>query len=263
VAASASWVSIGNRSGQGEASVSYSVAANAVPSPRSAELSVEGVRVELKQDAAPCRYAINPRDSRIGHTGGSVTVSVETLSGCNWTASSSASWLTITGGASGNASGTVTLLAAANSGSERSARATIAGETLTVAQDALPPAVPPPPLPDPTPTPLPPPTPDPTPTPPPAPQPPSPPPPSPPPQPEPPKPVDIKGTVVLALGACPDVAFRVAATTVIASNSTDYERGSCSDIRPGIEVEVRARPRSNGTYDADQIKFEKKGDRDD
>jgi hypothetical protein len=246
VAASTNWVSIGSRNGQGEATVSYSVAANAIPSARSAVLSVESARVELKQDAAPCRYAISPRDRQIGYAGGAISVSVETLTGCSWTTSSSTSWLTVTGSASGNASGTVTLMAAANTGSERSGRATIAGETLSVVQDAMPPPAPvPPPSPGPTPPP------DPTPVPPPA-----------PPQPEPPKPVDIKGTVVFVLGVCPDVALRVASATVIARGSTDYDRGSCSDLRSGAEVEVRARPRSDGNFDAERIKFEKKRDDD-
>ena len=237
VAASTNWVSIGSRSGQGEATVSYSVAANVIPSPRSAVLSVESVRVELKQDAAPCRYAISPRDQRIGYAGGSITVSVETLTGCNWTTSSSASWLTVTGGASGNASGTVTLMAAANASSERSGRATIAGETFSVVQDAMPPA------PGPTPPP---------------PGPPPPAPPSPPPPPEPPKPVDVKGTIGIALSACPNAAFTVGGATIIASASTDYDRGSCSDIRTGAEVEVHGRPRTDGKIDAERIRFDKK-----
>jgi uncharacterized protein DUF5666/all-beta uncharacterized protein len=256
VAASVNWVSIGNSSGQGGATVSYSVAANATPSPRSAVLSVEGVRVELKQDAAPCRFAIDPHDARIGYAGGSIEVAVQTLSGCSWTASSSASWLTVTGGASGNASGTVTLLAAANTGSERAGRATISGETITVVQDALPPSPVPGPPPSPDPTPLP------SPIPPPNPPPPSPPPPSPPPQPDPPKPVDLKGTIVFALGVCPDVGFRVASATVIANNSTYYDRGSCSDLRSGAEVEVRGLPRGDGSFDAQSIRFDKKGDHD-
>jgi hypothetical protein len=255
VAASTNWVSIGSRTGQGGATVSYSVAENAIPSSRSAVLLVEGVRVELKQDAAPCRYAIDRHDQRIGHAGGSITVSVATLSGCSWTTASAAPWLTVTGGASGNASGTVELLAAANTGSERVGRATIAGEALTVVQDAPPAPTPaPPPSPDPTPAP-----PAPPPNPPPSPPPPAPPKPDPPPPP--PKPVDLNGTVGTASGACPDVTVTVGSATIVANASTDYDRGRCSDLRAGIEVEVRARPRSGGIFDAERIKFEKQGGR--
>lgn len=245
VAASTNWVSIGSRSGQGEATVSYSVAANAIPSPRSAVLSVEGASVELKQDAAPCRYSIDSHDARIGHAGGSFTVAVTTLTGCSWTASSSAPWLSVTGGASGNANGTVKLSVADNTGAERSGRATIAGETLTVVQDALPP-------PAPGPAPGPPPAPDPPPTPP----PPSPPPPPPPPAP--PKPVDVKGSIGVAIGVCPNKVFNVGSTTIVANDATDYDKGSCTDLRAGAGVDVRGVPRPNGVVDADRIKFDKK-----
>jgi hypothetical protein len=209
-------------------------------------LSVEGIRVELRQDAAPCRYAIDPQDRRVDHAGGSITVSVETLSGCSWTAASSASWLSVTAGASGNASGTVTLLAAANTGSERVGRATIAGQTFTVVQSAQPPPAPGPPTPSPNPIPAPPPTPE----------------PAPPPAPPPGTPIELKGTMGAASGACPYVTFTLASRVIVANGSTDYERGSCGDLQTGIKVEVRGRLRAGGSVDAERIKFEKGRDDD-
>src|SRR5205085_2296676 len=55
-------------------------------------------------------------------------------SGCAWTASSGASWVTITSGASGSGNGTVGYSVAANTGAARSATLTIATKTFTVNQ---------------------------------------------------------------------------------------------------------------------------------
>ena len=56
-------------------------------------------------------------------------------SGCNWAASSSHTWLTITSGGSGSGNGTINYSVAVNSGSgQRSATITVQGQTLTVTQ---------------------------------------------------------------------------------------------------------------------------------
>ncbi len=54
--------------------------------------------------------------------------------GCAWTASSNASWLTITSGASGSGAGAVQYTAAATTGPARSGTLTVAGQTFTVNQ---------------------------------------------------------------------------------------------------------------------------------
>ena len=62
-------------------------------------------------------------------------MSVSTTGGCGWTATSNATWLTVTSGASGSGNGTVTFAVAENqSGLERIGMLTIAGETFTVRQ---------------------------------------------------------------------------------------------------------------------------------
>ena len=63
-------------------------------------------------------------------------MSVTTSAACTWTATSNASWITVTGGASGTGSGSVTYTAAANDGAARTGTLTIAGSTLTVTQPA-------------------------------------------------------------------------------------------------------------------------------
>jgi len=70
--------------------------------------------------------------------GGTVTVNVEALSGCSWTAQSSASWMSIASGAAGNGNGAVTVQVGANGGDGRSGTVTVAGNTVTVNQGEAP-----------------------------------------------------------------------------------------------------------------------------
>jgi hypothetical protein len=67
---------------------------------------------------------------------GSVPVTVTAGTGCTWTATSSASFVVISAGASGTAAGTVTFTVAANTGAARTATLTVAGTSFTITQSA-------------------------------------------------------------------------------------------------------------------------------
>ena len=67
--------------------------------------------------------------------GSSERVSVTTSAACTWTATSNASWITVTGGASGTGSGSVTTRPLPTTAA-RTGTLTIAGSTLTVTQPA-------------------------------------------------------------------------------------------------------------------------------
>jgi hypothetical protein len=240
----ASWVSLNIANGQGDATIPYGVAANPVPSARSAAITVSGQTVELTQSAAPCRYSLSRSGDSIGFGGGRVAVDLATTTGCAWTASSDASWLTITSGQSGNVSGTVALLAAANNGTQRIAHVSIGGQNYTVTQDAAPPS--------PTPAP-PPPTP-----PPPTPPPPTPPPPTPPPAPPPPLPTtQVDGTILKISGRCPNVTFIIRTTTIVADSSTDYGNGDCGNLGIRRDVAVTGTVQTDRTVRATRIESTK------
>jgi len=83
----------------------------------------------------PCTFAINSPGINVGAGGGPGSVSVTSGAGCNWTAVSNVSWITITAGASGAGNGTVNFSVAPNSGPARSGTLTVAGQTFTVTQD--------------------------------------------------------------------------------------------------------------------------------
>lgn len=82
-----------------------------------------------------CSFSISPTSASFAAAGGSQTVTVTTQAGCNWTAASNNSFITVTSGASGSGSGTVTYSVAANTAStSRSGSLTIASLTHSVSQ---------------------------------------------------------------------------------------------------------------------------------
>ncbi len=90
---------------------------------------------------ATCIYSI-PSTVSFTAAGGPGSIAVTALSttgaDCPWNATSDSSWITITNGASGTNSGSVTLSVAANASAIRSGTITIAGRTTTITQAAPP-----------------------------------------------------------------------------------------------------------------------------
>lgn len=134
--------------GSGNGVVSFSV----VPNPgaaRSGVITVAGQRANVVQAAAaptPCVATISPTSQNIAAAGGpGGPVFISTANNCSWTAVSTASWITVTSGASGIGEGQVTFSVAPNTGAARTGTLTIAARTFTVAQAAA--AAPPPPPP--------------------------------------------------------------------------------------------------------------------
>ena len=82
-----------------------------------------------------CSFSISPTSASFAAAGGTQSVTVTTQAGCNWTAASNNSFITVTSGASGSGSGTVSYSVAANSlSTSRSGSLTIAGLTHSVSQ---------------------------------------------------------------------------------------------------------------------------------
>ncbi|MBI4662667.1 MAG: immunoglobulin domain-containing protein, partial [Verrucomicrobia bacterium] len=72
---------------------------------------------------------------------GATAQTIAVASSTSWTATTSVSWLTITGGASGSGNGTVTYNVAANTAAQRVGVITVAGQAHTVTQAATTPPV--------------------------------------------------------------------------------------------------------------------------
>jgi Viral BACON domain/Putative binding domain, N-terminal len=243
VASNASWVALGGASGQGEGTIPYTVAANPVPSPRSAAIAVGAQSVAVSQQAAPCIFSLSRANDTIGETGGKLSVSVTTLSGCRWTAASTAAWISVASGQSADGNGTVGLTIAANAGAARVGQVNIAGQTYTVSQAAAasgPSPTPPSPVPGPTP-----PGPTPTPTPGPAPT---------------PRHVEFSGTISSVFGRCPSVVFTAGGRAISVDESTDFQRSKCGDLKEDREVGGEGDVQANGVIRATIIRVAKKDD---
>ena len=144
VSEAAGWITVANNSGQGNATVQYTVQANTATISRSATLTIGGRSHRVTQaGAAPvCTYSLDPASQTVSPSGGEARFRVVTQNGCGWTASESAAWTTITAG-SGNGAGDVVLTVQANSTQQtRTTTITAGGQshTLTQAQAAAAPA---------------------------------------------------------------------------------------------------------------------------
>ena len=84
-----------------------------------------------------CTFSLSGSDQPFDALGGTGNVSVNTSSDCAWSATSSASWLTVVSGASGTGTGVVVYqVAANNTGQARTASLSIGDQTFTVNQTA-------------------------------------------------------------------------------------------------------------------------------
>ena len=96
----ASWLTVtAGTPGSGNGTVSFSAAANTATSARTGTLSVAGITFTVTQAAAGCTYAINPVSRTVAAGGETITVNVTAGASCAWTATTTASWITIVNGA--------------------------------------------------------------------------------------------------------------------------------------------------------------------
>jgi uncharacterized protein (TIGR03437 family) len=86
--------------------------------------------------AGTCSFTISPTSRNLPAAGGLGAVNVTTGAGCNWTATSNASFINLLPPASGSGPGSITLSVGANtSANSRTGTITVAGQTFTLTQD--------------------------------------------------------------------------------------------------------------------------------
>ena len=128
------WITVGSgaiRNGNG--SVTFTVAANP-GNPRNGTLTIGGQTFTVMQGTS-CTYQLNGSMVNAPPAGGTLQVLVTASAPlCSWTASTTASWITIILGASSTGSGQARFVVPANTGGFRSATMVIAGYTVTVMQ---------------------------------------------------------------------------------------------------------------------------------
>lgn len=146
------WIHVDPASGSGNASVKLTVDANGGAA-RTAPVVIASQQVAVTQaepgapappspappgpqPAPACSYSLSPSDAAIASGGGNGSIAVTAGTGCAWSATVGASWISITGAASGSGSGTVAFRVAGNIGGPRSAAITIADRPFPVTQAA-------------------------------------------------------------------------------------------------------------------------------
>ena len=101
-------------------------------------MSIAGLTHAVSQQgrpATPCTFELSPTTGHIGKDAATGTFAVNAPSGCAWSASSNASWLTISGNSTGSGNGTVTYAASRNlSAADRAAVVTVADRAFTLSQ---------------------------------------------------------------------------------------------------------------------------------
>ena len=136
-ASDSSWATVSPATGTGSGSVTVTVAPN-TGSTRTAVLTIAGQAYTVTQAAAlSCGFTLAP-SSLAAPVGGIAATAMLTAgsASCAWSASSDASWATVSP-SSGTGSGSVTVTVAANAGAARTATLSIAGQVYLVSQAGL------------------------------------------------------------------------------------------------------------------------------
>lgn len=138
-AATESWITVTGvqPTGPRTFSVSWSVPANPTLVPRTGAIVIGNASFTITQAAGVCTFSLSSNSANFSAAGGAGSFQVATQSGCSWSATSSAAWVTITGGTSGTGPGAVTYAVAANPATTaRSATITVGTQTFTITQAA-------------------------------------------------------------------------------------------------------------------------------
>ncbi len=152
-----SWVQVTPTAGQGEGTVTLSVATNTQQSARSSVVTINETQYRITQAAAPtapqspqtpqppespqppataCTVSLDPATRSIKKNGGSQKVKVKTTSQCSWSATTTASWITFESASSGTGTRNIDYRVAPNtSGVTRIGSIVVANQVHQVTQD--------------------------------------------------------------------------------------------------------------------------------
>ncbi|MFI5167767.1 MAG: PKD domain-containing protein, partial [Thermoanaerobaculales bacterium] len=137
----APWIAItAGPAGTDAGQVNLAVSGNAGVA-RSGTLTIANQTLTVYQAGTDCSYSLSPTSASFTATGGTSTFTVTTPAQCPWAATSSATWLHVTGGATGLGTGTVTFAVDASTGAARAAVITVADQSFAVSEGAYVPPV--------------------------------------------------------------------------------------------------------------------------
>jgi Viral BACON domain/Putative binding domain, N-terminal len=133
-ASNAAWITVtAGANGSGNGSATFTVAPNTTSSPRTGTLTIAGRTFTATQAANPCSHLLTPASRTIAGAGGTGTITVGTSSGCAWTASTTQTWIAVSG--SGTASGSASYTVQPNGGAgSRTGTISIGTQVFTITQ---------------------------------------------------------------------------------------------------------------------------------
>ena len=135
-----SWISIlTGTNGVNVGDITYAVTANTSGISRSGVVAIADQIFTVNQSSGVCSYTVTPLNINSDGIATNGTISVGTVSGCPWSATSTNTWISINGG-TGAGSGTPNFSLSANLGQvARTGAIMVAGQQVTITQPVLPP----------------------------------------------------------------------------------------------------------------------------
>ena len=128
------WITVtAGASGSGSGPASFTIAPSTSTSQRTGTLTVAGRTFTVTQAANTCTYSLTPTSRTINGTGGTGTINVSVGAGCTWSASTTNSWISVSG--SGTASGVASYTVQPNTAtSARTGTISIGTQVFTITQ---------------------------------------------------------------------------------------------------------------------------------
>jgi hypothetical protein len=136
VQSDASWIGLPQQaSGNGDATLQFTVSSNSEPSARAANLHVNDRPVQISQQGRPCQFELSSTRVEVEATGGQRTVHVQSSGAqCAWTATADAAWIRVVRGDSAKGAGDVIIEIEPMAGPSRAGTVTIAGQRVEIVQ---------------------------------------------------------------------------------------------------------------------------------
>ena len=134
----ADWLTVtGTAGGSGNGTISYSVGANGSGQPRNASVSVGSTNFNVFQPGALCDVVLSANTATAGAAGDTVRFDVTAAQSCNWTAASTAAWITLNGSGSGSGEGSISVKVAPNTTAQtRTGSLTVGNQIFRITQSA-------------------------------------------------------------------------------------------------------------------------------
>jgi hypothetical protein len=134
-ASEAGWLAItSGTTGQGDGTLAFTASSNTTPVVRRGVLVVGEARTEISQAAAPCEFRFSPAAHAADAAGGELTVAVDTVQGCTWSAASDVPWIAVIATENTGGAGTLRFRVEPNSGDVRNGGLVVAGQRIEVTQ---------------------------------------------------------------------------------------------------------------------------------